>query len=134
MKCLMRPSDAWRAHLGCLLPRGERVQIVRVLNAVDAMDRLGKLLGDEIERHTTTDGRVDLKAVAFEMLVEIVRCQRTIAALRAPAAIPITDAMIDKAADVIDEQLTRLAHVGRGTVNMKDAAVAVYCAMTGRPA
>jgi len=132
MHCLMRPSDKWASRLRVLLPRGQNIAIMRVLSAVDAMDRLGIVLGDSMEAHRTSDGRLDLRDVAFDVLVEIVRSQRKLGQARPLQAIPVTDGMVDKVAEAIERALERSNK--QGMVDMKDAAVALYADITARPA
>lgn len=129
MSAVLRPSDVWASRLRVLLPRGQ-VSFLRVLNAVDAMDRLALVLQDAMAASTSSNGRCDLRAVAFEVLVEIVRNQRGVSLALATKKIPITDSMIATVADVIERAIDEVDK--QGIIDMKDLATRVYADVTKR--
>lgn len=127
MSAVLRPSDVWASRLRVLLPHGQ-VSFLRVLNAVDAMDRLALVLQDAMAASTSSDGRCDFRAVAFEVLVEIVRNQRNVSAVLASKKIPITDSMVRAVADIIERAIDRVQK--QGIVDMKDLATRIYADVT----
>jgi hypothetical protein len=130
MSAVLRPSDVWASRLRVLLPRGQ-VSFLRVLNAVDAMDRLALVLQDAMSASTSSDGRCDFRAVAFEVLVEVVRNQRGLTiAPASPSTLTISDSMIATVANVIERAINRVQK--QGVVDMKDLATRIYADVTRR--
>jgi len=108
--------------MGILHPDGAPIRLGRALTETLAIDSLSRIISDAIKAKRTTDGRVDTRDVAHEVMTK----------MRALSNGSTTEAMIDDStrvtalARLLTEAIETQQQPGTGDLNMRDVAAHVF--------
>lgn len=72
LRGIARPSASLISRIG----RSHHIDIARILDEETAIDTLAQLLVQTIEAQKTIDGRIDMRAVAADVLAKLVQHQK----------------------------------------------------------
>ena len=123
---IARPSDALLGRLSLVTDRRE-MPLSTALNADLAIDALARLITEALGKHTTADGRIDMRDIAAHCLMEMGQHQRREGGpdLRSVAAFRLAEISM---ASLLTEAFER-AQKPDGLVDTRDVAARVFEAM-----